>query len=382
MLSGNWRQIRQIQAVVILAGCCIVLLKGAASSAAQPAAGAGAPWLRCNSTGRTDSIGININNLAFSEINSDNVITALDQSGVGWVRANIYWGWIERQRGAINWQPIDAALDRLAAAHVTAMVTINGPVPCWASGGPKGCSDAHMVAPPVSEWVSFVKTVVTRYKQRVHYWEIWNEPDLVPAINEPDPAKRLQEYRNNILIPGAQAVHSVDPTAKVIGPTFAGIPGGHTGMGPDLHRALVTVLSPPASSLIDIVSFHSYFPEDINAKAIEVRNAMREVGMPDDKPIWITEIGLPRSHLAWAGQQYRGRGDLMQRQSDFVHQQTSMVLSHGNAQRVFWFTLSGTSDKDDDYDLIDRTGATTWSPRPAYTRLQSLVSGSCGGIIP
>jgi GH35 family endo-1,4-beta-xylanase len=376
MLSKYWKQIAHIRIGVILAGLCIGFLAGTQSAAAQPATSGTATWLRCNSNGRSDSIGINVNNIGFPGLKSGAVIEALDQSAVGWVRINIYWGWTEQQRGAFNWQVIDDGLDRLEAAHVTPLVTITGPVPCWALGGPKGCKDARNTTPPAAEWTSFVRTVVTRYKQRVHYWEIWNEPDLAPSNDEPDPTRRLEEYRDNILIPGAQAVHSVDPTAKVAGPTFAGIPAGHTGMGPDLRRALLTVLKGRGADLIDIVTFHSYFPEDINAKAIEVRDVMKELGI-GQKPIWITETGLGPQHLGMAAK-VQGRNYVLGQQSKFLQEQTFTVLSHGNAQKVFWFSLTAPSNAQDDYGLIDAPGG-TWRPRPAFSMLQSLVTSSCGG---
>lgn len=386
MLSRKWTQVGQIRTAVTLAGLCIGLTASTASTSAQPATSGNSGWLRCNSNGRSDSIGINVGNIGFPGLKSEAAIAALNQSAFGWVRLNIYWGWTELHRGEFNWQPIDDGLDRLQAAHVTPLVTITYPVPCWALGAPKGCKDARETVPPVQEWVNFVKTVVARYKQRVHHWEIWNEPDLVSSIDEPDPTRRLEEYRDNILIPGAQAVHSVDPTATVAGPTFAGIPGGHTGMGPDLRRALLIVLKGRGSDLIDEFTFHSYFPEDINAKAIEVRNTLRELGVPDKKPIWITETGFGSDRLGLAAN-VQGRDYVMGRQSQFLQDQTSIVLSHGNAQRVFWYALTDNRVDEDGYGLIDAPRGTelinspagAWHPRPAFSLLQSLVGSACGG---
>ncbi len=366
-----------------LACLCIGLNLAPISCPAQQPSG-GSAWQQCSSDGRSDSIGININNIRFLDLKNDSVIQALDQSETGWVRINVDWGWVEPRRGEINWQPIDDGLKRLAQAHVRTVITLNGPVPCWAMGNHEGCTLPLWFVPPASEWADFVSAVVTRYKDQVHDWEVWNEPDLHMYLYR-DPQQRLSTrerliaYRDQILIPGARAIHQADPTANVIGPTFAAIKEGDIATGSELRKALDLVLGGDASKLVDIVSFHSYSPEDMNAKAINVRNAMRDVGM-GDKPIWITEMGLGPEQLNFLDRA-KGMSYLHQQQANYLVNQTETVLSHGNAQKVFWFALTDNHPPSDptaeNYGMIDVQGQ-TWHPRPPFLSLQSLVQQSCG----
>lgn len=359
---------------------CIGLIIAPISGPTQQPSGGSAAWLQCTSDGRSDSIGINLGNIGFPGLKNDPVIQALDQSDAKWARISLYWGWTNRlRREEIDWQPIDDGLKRLAQAHVHTVITLDGGVPCWALGNPEGCTLPLRVAPPASEWADWVSAVVTRYKNQVHYWELWNEPDLHPSIEMPDPEQRLIAYRDQILIPGAEAIHQADPAATVIAPAFAGIPAGNTAMGSELRNAVVLVLRGSASKLVDIVSFHSYWPEDINSKAIQVRNAMRQIGM-GDKPIWITEMGLGPERLNLLDRA-KGAEYLHQQQASILKNQMETVLSHGTAQKVFWFALTDNHPPSDptaeNYGMIDVQGQ-IWHPRPPFKTLQSLVQQSCG----
>ena len=54
---------------------------------------------------------------------------------------------------------------------------------------------------------TLVAFAVRRYKDRVHYWEIWNEPD-----EQGMPPQLYAELVKR----GSAAIRSVDPSAKVI----------------------------------------------------------------------------------------------------------------------------------------------------------------------
>jgi GH35 family endo-1,4-beta-xylanase len=371
------------RAALVLVMACFAFRDGMASSASGT--GGKEPQFQCDSSGRSGAIGINVNNIGFPSLNSDQVISALSQSGAGWVRVSIFWGWTERQRGVFNWQEIDQGLSKLQAAHMSVLITITGPVPCWAFGTNTNCTSPRNTIPPVKEWTAFVTAVVQRYSHQVNYWEIWNEPDLIQSIDLPDATQRLVQYRDDILIPGAEAVHSADPNAKVVAPAFAAIPSGHTGMGPDLIHAFTMVMKGAGAHLVDIVSFHSYYPEDINQKAIFVHNAMLGMEM-NSKPIWITEAGLHTVQLGIAMSNLKSLDNLNfaeSKQAQFLTDQLNTVITHGNAQKVFWFALTdstnGSGTHTNHYGLIDNSDFKTfsWKPRPAFLSLQGLVHSAC-----
>ncbi len=341
------------------------------------------PWMECDASGRAGAIGINVNNLSFDALASDNVIAALVKSGAGWVRISMYWGWIERAPGQFNWKAVDVGLNRLQAAQINALVTLAGPVPCWALDTTTGakCNSPRQTIPPVKPWVDFVTAAVSRYSKQVHYWEVWNEPDLIYSVDLDDPHERLTQYRDNILIPGAQAIHKADPAANVVGPALAAIPSGHTAVGTDLRNAFSTVMKGAGASNVDIVSIHSYFPDTVAAKVSALRDAMRAAGM-GTKPIWITEVGLKTEALG--GNEARmGVKHAESRQAQFLQDEVGQALSNGSGSKVFWFALTDSANKDGEHSnhfgLINNSDykSFSWQPRPAYSGLQQMIQSAC-----
>jgi polysaccharide biosynthesis protein PslG len=355
--------------------------------AQAPGDSGAAQWLGCNSSGRADAIGINVNNLNWEALSVPNVISALKQSGVGWVRINMYWAWTERQPGVYDWQAVDSGLAQLEAAKINVVVTLDGPLPCWvlATMSTEKCTGPRWTVPPTKLWVDYVSTAVSRYRGRIRYWELWNEPDLIYSLDLPTAEQRWTQYRNQILIPGAQAVHQNDPDAKVVAPVLAAMVSGGSEPGPSLVRALTTILSGPVAANVDVVSLHSYYPMQSAEKAKSAREAMTTLGMAH-KPLWITEFG-------W-GNQFSQTGNLtspppsdqhhQQGQADFLDSEIKSTLGRGMASKVFWFALTDTprdkaGDHGNNYGLIDNKNYTTyeWTPRPPFLVLEHLISQAC-----
>lgn len=348
-------------------------------SIASSAIPQGPAWLECNADGKAGALGINVNNLSFGALESDNVMTALRNTGVAWIRINMYWAWTEREKGQFDWKDSDEAIARLQAAHINALITISGPVPCWAlsSSGSGPCTKPQWTPPPGGEWSAYVAEVVKRYSRWVHYWEIWNEPDLIYDTGIADPKQRLVRYRDDILIPAAATVHRVDPNAKVVAPAFAAVPSGQTGPGPELEQALITTLSGSAASDVDIISLHSYFPESAENKAASARSALHRAGL-GNKPIWITEDGIGTDTPSQLKDPKFNAGN----QASFLSQEISGALESRAVQKIFWFALTDSMGHSNDYGLVGNRDYSTfsWTPRPAYTQLQKLAAGQCGGL--
>lgn len=79
----------------------------------------------------------------------------------------------------------------------------------------------HIHAPVMSNmdiFLKFVKSAVNRWKNHIHYWEIWNEQNSKRFwINKPSPAEYVS-FLKEIQI----AIHTVNPQAKIL---FGGVNG-------------------------------------------------------------------------------------------------------------------------------------------------------------
>ena len=70
-------------------------------------------------------------------------------------------------------------------------------------------------APDLDAWSNYAKTIVQRYKDKIHYWEVWNEPDLSGFGDF-----TADEYIKMLQV-ASKAVKTTDPQAIVMTAGFA-----------------------------------------------------------------------------------------------------------------------------------------------------------------
>jgi beta-glucosidase/6-phospho-beta-glucosidase/beta-galactosidase len=198
-------------------------------------------------------------------------IRLMARLGVGVVRVEFPWPLIERRQGTFSWSRTDTIVNDANQYHLQLQPVLVY-TPAWAGPGfTQAPSDT-------ASWSSFVRAVVHRYRNSIHYWELWNEPDAAYWMNG------SQAYVQDILIPGSAAVKAVDPSARVLlgAPYFA-----DTAYLNDIYRY-------GGGSSFDIIGFHEY-ANVLNANAVQQDvNAVQGVldsHNESTKPIWIGEYG-------------------------------------------------------------------------------------------
>src|SRR5215468_5110882 len=95
--------------------------------------------------------------------------------------AYVAWPSLEPQKGKWHFETLDKYV-ALAEQHNVGILLPLGLSPQWASARPqeKSTYQPGNAAEPrnLDDWRNYVKTVATRYKGRIHEYEIWNEPNL------------------------------------------------------------------------------------------------------------------------------------------------------------------------------------------------------------
>lgn len=103
------------------------------------------------------------------------------RAGIGWVRiAGTEWSRVEPRKGEFDWWAADRIID-LARGLGFEILAPLAYTPQWASSAPTGLpAGLRTRAPPrdLRDWEAYVAATVSRYRDRVHYWQVWNEPDL------------------------------------------------------------------------------------------------------------------------------------------------------------------------------------------------------------
>ncbi len=198
--------------------------------------------------------------------------------------ANVGWSSLEKDGKGRWWFGRLDQYVQLADKNNVDLVLTLGLTPAWASARPAEPSNYKPgnAAEPrnIQDWKDYVRTVATRYKGRIHYYEIWNEPNYA-GFYSGSVAKMVELTRV-----AAETLKSVDPAIKVISPPV-------TGTGRHLLW-LDQFLKLGGGQYIDIVGYHFYVPKSKPEAMLPVIAAVRRIADQNkigSKPIWNTETG-------------------------------------------------------------------------------------------
>jgi hypothetical protein len=151
--------------------------------------------------------------------------------------------------------------------------------PEWSSGVPATRHSGATAPPGAAAHVADLLTAsASRYRGRVRYWELWNEPDHPHSWSG-----TLPQYVDLVLRPGAEAIRAADPDCRVL---LGGLAS---------HHNLAAIYEAGGGPCFDIASFHLY---PTRPSAGQVRRAVRQVRAQllargdGHKPVWLTECGI------------------------------------------------------------------------------------------
>ncbi len=194
----------------------------------------------------------------------------------------------------------------------------------------------------------YVETVVQRYADRVHYWELGTEITAEPTLVEM--MKHTYPW-----------VKEHDPDCQVIMPSIAGT---DERMFQRQIGALDRRLTEGMGAYFDIAGYHDYAPLD----GLEDRYDLFEQTLAKHgvhKPIWVTETGTssdPDSMLSGKSSETKQAREVVQR---------LVILSAKGAEVVLWHNYKHCSRKSAFYgaNLVDhRLG-----PKPGYHTFKLLL---------
>jgi hypothetical protein len=224
-----------------------------------------------------------------------------------------------------HWQHWDLIVDVAQASGIQLVPQVYF-APGWATGMAPTVNGGPS-RPPLSDayYGDFMHALVTRYRARVHYWEIGNEPDVSPNSW----TGSLKAYVDLMLKPGYEAVKEVDPTAQVVMGGLA------------LSVRMTAIYAAGAGPYFDIANFHAYYeaPSGDSTAMDFVRNAMHANG-DDSKPVWMTEFGIA-THAPAGGS---GPADpISQSSEDKQAALVKGVYAGLKVQAIFFYQLHDTA---------------------------------------
>lgn len=200
--------------------------------------------------------------------------------------AGVDWRKLEPVRGEWHFEKLDRLITLAEKNSVEPLLTL-GVTPAWAATRPHEpfVYGAGGASPPrdLADWENYVRTVARRYRGRLRYLEIWNEPKYGDI--EPTKGAFFSGTVKNLVdmaCVAQRAARAVDTDIRIVGPGF-------TGAGDRLERFLAA----GGGRCIDVVGFHFYAstPEKMRERIRTVRQIMQRQGV-GQLELWNTEQGF------------------------------------------------------------------------------------------
>lgn len=292
---------------------------------------------------------------------------ALDQIrdlGIRLIRMDILWDEVEPSRDRFDFCKYDRLLDELDARNlkVLAVLGYNRPEPG---------EDRNKVwsRPPTSfdAFAAYVHKTVDHFKNRIQYWEIWNEPNL--PVYWSGPRDDLNAYARLFRVSHA-AAKAADRSCLV----------SHGGLTEPVVDDVATLYRHGVGSLSDFINVHTFInPKRPDAEeAFEgilagVADVLRKNGEPEKK-IWITEMGCPGVPPgSGKGTWFAGESNGEEEQARWIERMYAIAKRNANVERLFWAFYRDTGDEfNDDTDYLGLVKFDL-TPKPAYFALQRLI---------
>lgn len=198
--------------------------------------------------------------------------------------AYVAWPNLEPEKEVWDFERLDkdVALAELQGVDILLPLGLS---PGWASAHPSeksGYKSGNAAEPRnIEDWRYYVRTVAERYKGRVRYYEIWNEPNVLTFYTGSIEAL-VRLTREAYLI-----LKSVDASNILVSPAVVG--GGSNNLA-----YLDEFLSRGGKDYIDIVGYHFYVPSSTPEAMVPIIRAVKKIMQKHgvaNKPLWNTETG-------------------------------------------------------------------------------------------
>jgi GH35 family endo-1,4-beta-xylanase len=259
-------------------------------------------------------------------------------AGVKWSREEFNWARIEPVRGEFNWEFYDRMVD-IAEKYG---IQIYGLISYWSNWTKPNTLEG------IEDYAEYCKALVSRYKDKIKHWEVWNEPNIFFWTGP-------KEMYANLLKTAYKAIKEADPEAQVLGCSTSGIDTNFIKMVIEKGAPFDALTIHPYRRTLDDEHFIREL-QDVSRLTVEIDGKA--------KPVWITEMG-------WTTEIPHGVSE--REQASLLARTYLCAAASGVVSSVSWYDFK--DDGDCPFYGEHRHGIvrTDLSPKPAYLALKTIT---------
>ncbi len=305
-------------------------------------------------------------------------------AGLGWVKQMFPWDQIEPQKGLFwddrirrsTWDKFDEIVSLVEQYGLRLIVRLDQP-PDWARSR---AENSRYPVRDLNEFGDYVARVVARYRGRIQYYQVWNEPNLAREWGgrPPDPVAYTE-----LLKVAYQRAKAVDPNVVILSAPLAQTLERSPQAINDLDF-LQGMYAAGAAQYFDILMANAYGfdrpPEDppdprvLNFQRLKLLREIMVRNGDGAKPVWLNEFGwnaapptFPPFRLYWGRvteeeqAAYTVRAVRLAREWDWL-----------GVINLWYFRQVGDISPLDSAEYYFRVVDPDFTPRPLYFAVQQL----------
>lgn len=297
----------------------------------------------------------------------EKMLNLMQRIGISYLREGFLWHLIEPQQNQWQWDRYDDLVQRATTHDINVL-----PVLCfssdWASTAPTDLPAVkrRQWLPDENAWQTFVQTTISRYKNQIQHWEIWNEPNWKTFFQPVPNAQQFTQLMNMTYGPAKQA----DPNCKIISGGLAPGKSINPTRPTEFESLYLQGMQNSTPMPFDVIGYHPYtiFRHGVtNNKTISSLNKIifehLQENVTSTTPIWHTEVGcstIPRITTE-------------KRAADFLAVIMTHLQSLNQTQKTFWYNFKDVGidpeDKEDMFGLLHYD----YTPKPGYFAYRTAI---------
>lgn len=316
----------------------------------------------------------------------DRTVRMAHDAGIAWAKQQFSWEEIEKRKNQFEWDKSDQIVAAFEKYGIQIIARLDRP-PAWARQDKQGAQ-----APPdnINDYGDFVDAFVRRYRGRVHYLQIWNEPNISSEWgNRPVDAAG---YAALLQIAYTRAKNA-DPNIRILSaPLAITTPGEPWAPGSNQWRAmddlayLDALYKAGAKDYFDILSANAFGlraapdepadPAKLNFSRVTLaHNLMLQYG-DSNKAVWINEYGWNASPPDFEKDKLIWGRVTEQQQAEYTVRGISDALANWPWAGVFniWYFRQVGDITPDRSDYYFRMVDVDFTPRLVYQRIKDTAT--------